>query len=40
MIKKRLLNDSVALYHKKGENADGKALYETYILKNISMFVL
>ncbi|MBE6891151.1 MAG: hypothetical protein E7481_03880 [Ruminococcaceae bacterium] len=35
MIRKRLLNDSVALYHKKGENADGKALYETYILKNI-----
>lgn len=31
----KLLNDKVALYHKTGENADGKALYTAFVLKNV-----
>ncbi len=31
----RLLNSKAALYHKTGENTDGKAIYKRFILENI-----
>lgn len=35
MTDRRLLKDRAALYHKTGENADGKALYKIFVLENV-----